>query len=96
MQEGLRFHGSGEGSFWGEGDLAPMRYEWGIGRGNHVLRSHLSEMCVCAWGRVTVLPLPLGFSAWVCILRVRDSRVTLHLPNSGRERFRARRACFVI
>ena len=35
---GLRFHGLGEGSFRGEGDLAPMRYEWGwvgggIGRG---------------------------------------------------------------
>ena len=35
MEEGLRFRGSGEGSFWGEGDLAPTRYEWegGIGRG---------------------------------------------------------------
>ena len=29
MEEGLRFRGSGEGSFRGEGDLAPMRYEWG-------------------------------------------------------------------
>ena len=47
MEEGLRFRGSGEGSFRGEGDLAPTRYEWGIGRGNHVLRTHLSEMCVC-------------------------------------------------
>ena len=92
MEEGLRFHGSGEGSFRGEGDLAPTRYEWGIRRGNHVLRTHLSEM----WGRVTVLPLPLGFLAWVCVLRVGDSRVTLLLPNSGRERFRARRACFEI
>ena len=45
-------------------------------------------------GGVTVLPLPLGFWAWVCVLRVGDSRVTLLLPNSGRERFRARRACF--
>ena len=38
MEVGLRFHGSGEGSFRGEGDLAPTRYEWGragggIGRG---------------------------------------------------------------
>lgn len=37
MEEGLRFRGSGEGSFRGEGDLAPTRYEWGrageIGRG---------------------------------------------------------------
>ena len=29
MEEGLRFRSSGEGSFWGEGDLAPTRYEWG-------------------------------------------------------------------
>ena len=34
MEEGLRFRSSGEGSFRGEGDLAPTRYEWGvIGRG---------------------------------------------------------------
>ena len=45
MEEGLRFRGSGEGSFRGEGDLAPTRYEWGIGRGNHVLRTHLSNKC---------------------------------------------------
>ena len=46
MEEGLRFHGSGEGSFRGEGDLAPTRYEWGElgGEWNHVLRTHLSEM----------------------------------------------------
>ena len=31
MEEGLRFRGSGEGSFRGEGDLAPTRYEWGGG-----------------------------------------------------------------
>ena len=36
---------------------------------------------------VTILPLPLGFWAWVCVLRVMDSRVTSLLPNSGRERF---------
>ena len=35
MEEGLRFHGSGEGSFWGEGDLAPTRYEWGGGGGGN-------------------------------------------------------------
>ena len=58
MEEGPRFRGSREGSFRGEGDLAPTRYEWGIGRGNHVLQTHLSEM----WVGVTVLPLPLGFS----------------------------------
>ena len=29
MEEGLRFRVSGEGSFRGEGDLAPMKYEWG-------------------------------------------------------------------
>ena len=52
MEEGLRFRGSGEGSFQGEGDLAPTMYEWGIGRRNHVLQTHLSEMC----GGVTVLP----------------------------------------
>ena len=46
MEEGLRFRGSGEGSFRGEGDLAHTRYEWGIARGNHVLWTHLSEM----WG----------------------------------------------
>ena len=40
-----------------------------IGEWNHVLQTHLSEM----WGVVTVLPLPLGFSAWVCVLRVGDS-----------------------
>ena len=62
------------------------------GEWNHVLQTHLSEML----GGVIVLPLPLGFSAWVCVLRVGDSRVTLFLPNSGRERFRARRACFEI
>ena len=46
MEEGLRFRGSGEGSFWGEGDLVPTRYEWGElgGEWNHVLRTHLSEM----------------------------------------------------
>ena len=49
MEEGLRFSGSGEGSFRGEGDLAPTRYEWGRAGGlggewNHVLRTHLSEM----------------------------------------------------
>ena len=47
MEEGLRFRGSGEGSFRGEGDLAPTRYEWGGelgGEWNHVLRTHLSEM----------------------------------------------------
>ena len=37
MEEGLRFRVSGEGSFKGEGDLAPTRYECGrageIGRG---------------------------------------------------------------
>ena len=93
------FHGGGvevsrlgEGSFRGEGDLVPTRYEWGIGRGNHDLRTHLSEM----WGGVTVVPLHLGFWAWVYVTRVGDSRVTLLLPNSGRERFRARRACFEI
>ena len=92
MEEGLRFRGSGEGRFRGEGDLAPTSYEWGIGRGDHVLRMHLSEM----WEGVIVLPLPLGFSAWVRVLRVGDSRVTLLLPNSGHKRFQARRACFEI
>ena len=29
MEEGLRFHSSGEGSLRGGGDLAPTRYEWG-------------------------------------------------------------------
>ena len=93
MEVGLRFRGSGEGSFWGEGDLAPTRYEWGIGRG---VEPCLTDAFVRNVGGVTVLPLPLGFSAWVCVLRVGDSRVTLLLPNSGRERFWARRACFEI
>ena len=44
----MRFHGWGEGSFQGEGDLVRMMYEWGIGRGNHVLQTHLSEM----WGEL--------------------------------------------
>ena len=52
MEVGMRFHGLGEGSFWGEGDLAPTRYEWGIGRGNHVLWAHLSEM----WGELQFYP----------------------------------------
>ena len=34
MEEGLRFHGSGEGSFRGEGDLAPTMYEWGDWEGS--------------------------------------------------------------
>ena len=34
MEEGLRFRGSGEGSFPGEGDLAPRRYEWVQAGGN--------------------------------------------------------------
>ena len=84
MEEGMRFHGWGEGSFRGERDLPPTMYEWGIGRGNHVLRTHLSKM----WEGITVLPLPLGLWVWVCVLRVRDSRVTLLLPNSGASNFR--------
>ena len=56
MEEVLRFHGWGEGSFRGEGDLAPTRYEWGIGRGNHVLRTHLSEM----WGKLQFYPCLLA------------------------------------
>ena len=97
MEEGLRFRGSGEGSFFEDRDFTLTRYEWGIGRGDHVLRTHLSEMCVCVCvGRGTVLTLPLGFLAWVHVLRVRDSRVILLLPNSGHERFRGRRACFEI
>ena len=46
MEVGLRFRGLGEGSFRGEGDLAPTRYEWGQPgeEWNHVLRTHLSEM----------------------------------------------------
>ena len=46
MEEGLRFHGRGEG------DLVPTVYEWGIGRGNHVLRTHLSKM----WGSYSSTP----------------------------------------
>ena len=56
MEEGLRFRGSGEGSFRREGDLAPTRYEWGILRGNHVLRTHLSEMCVWVGGELQFYP----------------------------------------
>ena len=41
MEEGLRFHGRGEGSFWGEGDLAPMRYEWELVGGT------MSYECIC-------------------------------------------------
>ena len=44
MEEGLRFRCSGEGSFRGEGDLAPTRYEWGwageIGRGVEPCLTH--------------------------------------------------------
>ena len=114
-----RHKGGAEVSQLGRRELPREKVIWrprgmnGGGRGklggewNHVLCMHLSEM----WGGVTVLPLPLGFSAWVCLLRVGDSRVTLLLPNvgmsdfgrggrvlkySGRERFRARRACFEI
>ena len=54
------------------------------------------RICLKCGGGVTVLPLPLGFSDWVCVLRAGDSKVTLLLPNSGCERFRARRACFEI
>ena len=45
MEDGLRFRSSGEGSFRGEGGLAPrgMNGELG-GEWNHVLRTHLSEM----------------------------------------------------
>ena len=50
-------------------------------------------MCV---GGLTVLPLPLGLSSWVCVWGVGDTRVTFLLPNSGCERFLARRACFEI
>ena len=38
------------------------------------------RICLINVGGVTVLPLPLGFWAWVCVLRVGDSRVTLLLP----------------
>ena len=71
MEEGLRFRG------WGEGYLAPTLYEWGIRRGNHVLQAHLAEM----WGKLQFYPCLwlMGF------LRVGDSRVTLLLPNSGRQ-----------
>jgi len=50
MEEGLRF------CVWGEGDLAPSMYEWGIGRGNLVLRTHLSEM----WGKLQFYPCLLA------------------------------------
>ena len=106
MEEGLRFRGSGEGSFRGEGDLVPTRYEWGrAGRGGgnwkgsgtmSYGRIYLKCVCVCGGGGGTVLPLPLDFLAWVCVVRVGGSRVTLLLPNSGREPFQARRACFEI
>ena len=43
------------------------------GEWNHILPTHLSEMV----GGVIVLPLPLGFSAWVYVLRVGHIRVTL-------------------
>ena len=88
MEEGLRFRGSGEWSFWGEGDLAPTRYEWGEGE------PCLTDAFVRNVEGFIVLPLPFGFWAWVCVLRVGDSRVTLLLPNSGCERFQTRRACF--
>ena len=42
MEEGLTFRG------WGEGDLAPTLYEWGIGRENHAIQTHFSEM----WGKL--------------------------------------------
>ena len=58
MLEGLRFHD------WVEGDLAPTLYEWGIGRGNHVLRMRLSEM----WGKlqfyIWLLGLGLCLEGW--------------------------------
>ena len=39
MEDGLRFRGPGEGSFRGEGDLAPMTYEWGeLGYGRICLK----------------------------------------------------------
>ena len=49
MEEGLRFRGSGEGSFRGEGDLAPTRYEWGIGRGT-MPYGRICLKCVCVGG----------------------------------------------
>ena len=51
MEEGLRFRGSGEGSFRGEGDLAPTRYEWGDWeRSGTMSYGCICLKCVCGGG----------------------------------------------
>ena len=57
MEVGLRFRGSGEGSFRGEGDLAPTRYEWGRGIGRGV-EPCLTDAFVSnvGWGGLQVYP----------------------------------------
>ena len=58
MEEGLRFRGSGEGSFRGEGDLAPTRYEWGGlgGEWNHVLWMSYGRICLKCEGELQFYP----------------------------------------
>ena len=87
--------GVADGGGWGfaaggEGVLAPMEYEWGIGGGelggNHVFGTRLFEI----WGKLQTLP-PSKISD---MLRVGDRTVISRVPNIGRERFRPSRWVF--
>ena len=54
----------------------------GAGGGNWEGSGTMSygRICLKCEGELQFYPLPIGFSAWVCVLRVGDSRVTLLLP----------------
>ena len=54
MEEGLRFRGSGEGSFRGEGDLAPTRYEWGDWEGSGTMS--YGRICLKCGGSYSSTP----------------------------------------
>ena len=54
MEERLRFRGSGEGSFRGEGDLAPTRYEWGDWEGSGTM--FYGRICLKCEGELQFYP----------------------------------------
>ena len=56
MEEGLRFRGLGEGSFRGESDLAPTRYEWGGGNSEGSGTMSYRHICLKCEGELQFYP----------------------------------------